>query len=93
MGWFDNKIKIVVSSTMLNMAGDPDNRFNYLKSSVLSSVLSKSNNLISEDVLSAQWNGPAFQYKSFYRWAKTNFTIGHIKTNSRISKEIKEADI
>ena len=93
MGWFDNKIKIVVSSTMLNMAGDPDNRFNYLKSSVLSSVLSKSNNLISEDVLSAQWNGPAFQYKSFYRWAKTNFPIGHIKTNSRISKEIKEADI
>lgn len=69
MGLFGGK-KVYVSSVVYNMAGDVENRPDYLKTLVASNVISHSNFSMAETLSSGYLNGPGIKARSFYRWAK-----------------------
>ena len=69
MGLFSSKKKTYVSSSVWNMAGDIKDRTNYLKSTVVGSVLLGSGSL-GEDIPRAYLNGPGMVLKKYAKWAK-----------------------
>lgn len=87
MGLFGSK-KTYVSSTVQNMAGPEKDRPNYLKTTVIGSVLADQED-IADTLQRAYLKGPGMKLRSFFRWAKLgdNFsaigfpsaTIGTVK--------------
>lgn len=69
MGLFSSK-EVYVDSVVYNMAGDPLDRPDFLKSTVFSNVLNNSRFSMSETIVSSYLNGPGIKVRSFYRWAK-----------------------
>lgn len=78
MGIFGSRKKIYVSSVVYNMAGDELNRPNYLKTTVLSSVLNNRPS-ISDSIVNSYLEGPGMRFRKFTQWARNsgyNNTIG-----------------
>lgn len=70
MGLFSSKKKIYVSSTVYNMAGDEEDRMNFLKSSLFGAVISKNKNAyIGETIVSNHLNGPGIKQRQFFNYA------------------------
>jgi len=87
MGLFGSK-KTYVSSTVQNLAGPEKDRPNYLKTTVIGSVLADQED-IADTLQRAYLKGPGMKLRSFFRWSKLgdNFdaiglptaTIGTVK--------------
>lgn len=69
MGLFGGK-KTYVSSTVYNLAGDENLRPNFLKTSVISSVVGGTGaHSISDDLRTNYLHGPGIRLRSYYHWA------------------------
>lgn len=77
MGLFSSKKTTYVSSVIYNLAGDEENRPNYLKSTVVGAILGGDPNTgLGETIVNAHLNGPGMKQRRFFRWAKENYQIG-----------------
>lgn len=74
MGLFGGK-KIIVSSTLYNMAGDEANRPDFLKGTLFASILEGSDS-ISDSLQTAYSNGPGMTQRLFFNYAKRNNLAG-----------------
>lgn len=72
MGFFGSK-KTYVSSQVWNLAGDVEKRPEFLRSTVLNSALSSSNNSIGEDIRNAYLGGPGLRLRHYYNWSKVHY--------------------
>lgn len=73
MGLFSSKKKIYVSSVVYNLAGDENERPNYLKSLVLGNILTSSDFDISSTIQNGYLRGPGIKLRNFFRWADRNY--------------------
>lgn len=73
---FGSRKKIYVSSVIYNMAGNYDERNDYLKYLVLTGVLASDGRTVGEVISSGTLNGPRMNYQTFFRWAKNNYPEG-----------------
>ena len=94
MGIFGSRKKTYVSSVVYNMAGDELKRPNYLKTTVLSSVLNGRPS-ISDDIVGSYLEGPGMRFRSFYKWAdRTDYNdviglvTGTILTGNNLDQEV-----
>ena len=72
MGFFSSKKKVYVSSVVYNLAGDVNERPNYLKSLVLGSVLNNAPSM-AESVVNGYLSGPGLQLRRFSDWADDGY--------------------
>lgn len=72
MGLFSRKKKIFVSSTAYNMAGDINERPQYLPTAILGGILVSDNFSASDTIQSSLLNGPGIRLRSFARWSRTS---------------------
>lgn len=70
MGLFGSRKKTYVSSVAYNMAGDINNRPNFLKTTVLGAIVDKGN--ISESIVGSYLKGPGMTFRAFARWARSS---------------------
>lgn len=71
---FGSKKKIYVSSTVYNLAGDENERPNYLKTTIVGKVVADTDTSvsISESIQNAYITGPGIRLRSFMKWANTS---------------------
>ena len=69
MGFFGNKKKHYVSSTVYNLAGDEDKRPNFLKATVIGAVIAGKDSL-AQAIQDAYATGPGTRLKRFNNWAE-----------------------
>lgn len=74
MGLFSSKTKYYVASQIYNMAGDLNDREDYMKSLTIQSAMLGDN--IALRLRDGIMNGPGFSLRSFQRWANTNYSLG-----------------
>lgn len=89
MGLFSSKKKTYVSSVVYNMAGPEENRPNYLKSIVLGNILTNSGNpnfSLGRAMRDGYMSGPGFRLKRYTPWAKENYKLIGVPTDSFISQ-------
>ena len=72
MGLFSSKKIITVASTLYNMAGDEEDRPNFLKSTMFAAVMSPHDPFMGETIVSNYLTGPGIRQRSFFNWAKRN---------------------
>lgn len=70
MGLFSSKKKTYVSSSVWNMAGDIQDRANYLKSIVVGNILMDSPYSIGETIPNSYLKGPGMGLRRYATWAK-----------------------
>lgn len=75
-----SKTTIYVSSTVYNLAGDEEDRPNFLKNVIVGNVLFSSKLSMGEAINTAYLNGPGVQMKGFYKWAVRNYGVGVFST-------------
>lgn len=73
MGFFSTK-KTYVSSTLYNLAGDENERSDYLKSLVVGNIVSNSKFSMADALQGGYINGPGMRMRNFFRWAESNYT-------------------
>lgn len=74
MGLFSSKKKTYVASTCYNLAGDENERPDYLKSVVVGAVISGDRSVsLGEAIQNGFTGGPGAKLKSYYRWARDNY--------------------
>lgn len=79
MGLFSSKKIITVASTLYNMAGPEDERPDYLKGTLFSSVMSNSDS-ITDDITSSYFSGPGIKQRQFFSYADRNNLAGMPET-------------
>ncbi len=72
MGFFSTK-ETFVASTIYNLAGDPNDRPNYMKTVLTGSVVGHSNNSVSESFAQAYFKGPAIKLRRYFSWALNHY--------------------
>lgn len=94
MGIFGSSRKTIVSSVVYNMAGDEDQRPNYLKSVIAGGVFSETDLTLGQKINRAYLKGPGISLRSFGRWARNSgydtllgFTAGSLLTGDSINLE------
>jgi hypothetical protein len=81
MGFFGGSTTYV-ASTLYSMAGEPLERANYLKTTVIGAALIPSQGSMSEAIPRSYLHGPGLRARSFFRWAEENYDgIGVPKGN------------
>ncbi|ANJ20801.1 hypothetical protein HYO99_gp67 [Roseobacter phage RD-1410W1-01] len=75
MGLFSSKKIINVSSTIYNLAGPEEDRPNYLKGTLFSSVMAN-NPSIADDITGSYFKGPGMRQRHFFRYADRNNLVG-----------------
>lgn len=71
MSLFGNEDRTYVSSTVYNLAGDVDKRPNFLKATVLQSVLTQRES-IAKSITDAYLSGPGVKLQGFTNWANNH---------------------
>ena len=79
MGLFSSKKIITVASTLYNMAGPEDERPDYLKGTLFSSVMSNSAS-ITDDITSSYFSGPGIKQRQFFSYSDRNNLAGMPET-------------
>lgn len=69
MGFFGKKKTIIVSSTVYNMAGDEEDRPNFLKNSIYAAVMSDNDPYLGETIVRNYMIGPGMNQRHFIKWA------------------------
>lgn len=70
MGLFSSKKKVSVSSTSYNLAGDINDRINFLPTTIATKVLSHNEASMGEAIQDALFHGTGMRYRGFARWAR-----------------------
>ncbi|QWY83759.1 hypothetical protein [Rhizobium phage RHph_X3_15] len=70
MGLFSSSKTTYVSSVAYNLAGDEDDRPNYLRALTTQHILSGSKETLGDRLNAGYLHGPGIQLRSFYNWAK-----------------------
>lgn len=99
MGIFSSKKKTYVSSVVYNLAGDEFKRPNYLRTTVVGTVLNNSPSL-SNALSNSYIDGPGMRFRRFHRWAeRTNYNdliglvTGAIQTGNSLDYDAIAAEI
>lgn len=74
MSLFGPRKKIYVSSVIYNLAGNYDERTNYIKHLVLNSTIYGSS--VADTIIGGTLKGPRMDFQTYFRWAKTNYPMG-----------------
>ena len=80
MGLFSSKKIITVSSTLYNMAGDENDRPDFIKGTLFGSVISNSPSL-ADDIQTSLFQGPGMKQRQFFRYADRNNIPGMVETS------------
>lgn len=72
MGLFSGSKKVVVSSTVYNMAGEEANRPNFMKSTLFSAVMNPNEGYLGESLTQAYLGGPGMNQRSLFNYAVRN---------------------
>lgn len=80
MGLFSGSTKIFVASSAYNLAGDIQDRSDYLKTTVVGTIMSPDNLSMGELIPHSYLNGPGIRMRKFARWARDNYedTVGAV---------------
>lgn len=73
MGLFSGKTKVFVASSVYNMAGDVNERPNYMKTVVIGNVISKTGFTMADTIQGAYLNGPGIRMRLFSSWSKNHY--------------------
>ena len=79
MGLFSSKKTITVSSTLYNMAGDENDRPDFIKGALFGSVMANSDSL-ADDIQTSLFRGPGMKQRQFFRYADRNNIPGMVDT-------------
>ena len=79
MGLFSSKKIVNVSSTLYNMAGDENDRPDFIKGTLFGSVMSNSDSL-ADDIQTSLFHGPGMKQRQFFRYADRNNIPGMVDT-------------
>ena len=93
MGLFGSSKTIVVSSVVYNLAGDENERPDYLKSLVTQNVIGNNKSSMANNISSGYLNGPGIRFRHFPDWAKRtgyNDTIGLVAGTIEVGDEIDQ---
>lgn len=71
MGWFSGKKQTYVSSVVYNLAGDEDERTDFLKTTVIGAVMTDNKQGMGESLVGSYLRGPGIKLRNFGRWART----------------------
>jgi len=84
MGLFSSKRVVYVASVAYNMAGPATDRLNVLKSTVSRHVLLGEKKIgLGQRISETQMSGPTMDQRAWFRWTKTNYTLG--ATSGRVA--------
>lgn len=72
MGLFSTK-KTYVSSVLYNLAGDIEDRVDYLKTTLIGHQIFDAGGSVGESVRNSYLRGPGLKMRSFFRWAELNY--------------------
>ena len=78
MGLFSSKKKITVGSTMYNLAGDIQDRIQYLPTVINTKIIAGSNESVGETIQNSLLRGPGMRMRAFSRWAVNSGYITRI---------------
>src|SRR6218665_209844 len=67
--------EVAVSSTVYNLAGDENNRPDYMQSVIFRNIIANDKKSLGEAINSSQIKGPAISLRSFFRWADANYGL------------------
>lgn len=83
MGLFSSSKKTYVDSVVYNMAGDEDERPQYLQATTLNAIMTgDSKTYLGETINRSYLKGPGMNLRSFYRWAQDNYTYVGLPSGS-----------
>ncbi len=91
MGFFTQDRTVSVSSVPYNLAGDVDDRREYMKTIVIGEVLSPGDSYLGETVANSLLNGPGIVQRNAVRWSDTNFNIGQTTSSIRNTYDVDPA--
>jgi len=72
MGLFSGKTKVYVASSVYNLAGDVNQRVNYMKTTVIAAML-QGQFAMSDIINNSYMNGPGIRMRLYSSWSKDNF--------------------
>lgn len=78
MGLLGAKTTIYVASTVYNMAGEQENRINFLKTLIGSKMIGNTKFSMSETLTSTYLAGPGIKIRGFHRWCRDDKNFGKI---------------
>lgn len=96
MGLFSTKKQVFVSSVVYNLAGDIEDRVDFLKTTVVGGVLSPTTDSLGEAIISSYLNGPGITLRSYGRWGRTsgyNAQIGQTAGTLWLGNSIDHAQL
>ncbi|QIG67780.1 hypothetical protein PP747_gp079 [Rhizobium phage RHph_Y38] len=99
MGLFSSSKKTFVDSVVYNMAGDEDERVNYLQATTLNTIMrGDPKTYIGQSINESYLHGPGMNLRSFYRWAQDNYSYiglptGSINGTGTINEAVVRANI
>lgn len=76
--------KIYVSATVVNLAGEEENRVRYLKTTVIGGVLSKNVKSLGEHITRSYITGPGINFEIYGRWVRSKRTPPALNYNDTI---------
>lgn len=75
MGLFSSKKKVYVSSSVYNLAGDPENRMNFKKTALMAGIL---NGEVSNTITDSYLGGPGIKHRSYSKWTRNKGYAAHM---------------
>lgn len=98
MGFFSAEKQTYVSSVVYNLAGPPEQRPIYLKTTLMAGVMNPASRSIADALTSGLLKGPGINLRSFGRWArssgfsnKVGMTAGEFNIPANINHEVLQA--
>lgn len=73
MGLFSGKTKVYVASSVYNMAGDIQQRPNYMKTVVIGNIVSNTGFTMADTISNSYLNGPGIRMRLFSSWSKNHY--------------------
>lgn len=91
MGLFSREKTTYVSSVAYNLAGDEDQRFQFLKTNVIGAAIG--NKPVSETLIKSYLAGPGSKLRGFPNWAENGDYLDHVGTVSGSISSAPDIDI
>lgn len=92
MGLFSSKKIVTVSSTLYNLAGPEEDRPDYMKGTLFSSIMANSQS-VTDDITSSYFTGPGIKQRRFFSYADRNNLRGLPQTTISNNDPIPANDI
>lgn len=99
MGFFSGSTKVLVASSVYNMAGDIKDRSDYLKTTVVSGVITDTSFTMGELIPKSYLRGPGIRMRTFAKWSRTHLepsvgiAYGSFSTVGRLDNDAIAAQI